>query len=123
RHPFLSAFDAADPNQSVAERLPTITPTQSLYLMNSPFVHQAAVSFAERLMKDVSDPEARVRVAIETAHGRPAESADIAQALEFLHNYQTRLQSGAVSGTDPEAGAWSAFARVLLTSNAFLFVD
>jgi hypothetical protein len=36
RHPFLALFDAADPNQSVAQRLPTTTPTQTLYLMNSP---------------------------------------------------------------------------------------
>jgi len=123
RHPFLSAFDAADPNQSVAERLPTITPTQSLYLMNSPFVHEAAAKFAEHLIREVSAPEARVRRALEMAHGRLPEQADVAQALEFLEAYQSRLQSVSSSGTDPEAGAWSAFARVVLTSNAFLFVD
>ena len=123
RHPFLSAFDAADPNQSVAERMPTITPTQSLYLMNSPFVHQAAASFAERLIKDVGDPEVRIRTALEMAHGRQPEPADIAQAREFLEAYRSRLQSISSSGSDPEAGAWCAFARVVLTSNAFLFVD
>ena len=123
RHPFLSAFDAADPNQSVADRLPTITPTQSLYLMNSPFVHQAAAAFAALLIKDEGNPEARIRKALELANGRPPESADIAEAMEFLRDYQSRLQAIAASGHDPEAEAWSAFARVVLTSNAFLFVD
>lgn len=49
RHPYLALFDAADPNQSVASRQPTTTPTQALFLMNSPFVHQQTNGFARRI--------------------------------------------------------------------------
>jgi hypothetical protein len=49
RHPFLSMFDAADPNQSIGQRMPTTTPTQTLYLMNSPFVIAVAEKWAAAL--------------------------------------------------------------------------
>src|SRR5262249_27873074 len=49
RHPFLALFDAADPNLSTAERLPTVTPTQALYLMNSPFVREQSEALARRV--------------------------------------------------------------------------
>jgi hypothetical protein len=40
KHPFLSLFDGADPNVSTASRFTTTTPTQALFLMNSPFVNE-----------------------------------------------------------------------------------
>ncbi len=123
RHPFLAAFDAADPNQSVAERLPTTTPTQSLYFMNSPFVHQASLAFAQRLIQDTTDLEGRVMAATEMAHGRQASPEEIERVLKFVTSYQQTLRENQTPADQLELRAWSAFARVLLTSNAFLYVD
>jgi len=123
RNPFLATFDAADPNQSVAERLPTTTPTQSLYFMNSPFVHQASTAFAERLLLETSDPGTRVVTAIEMAHGREAGSEEIQRVLSFLESYQETLRKNQIAADQEELKVWSAVARVLLTSNAFLYVD
>ncbi|MFO0806095.1 MAG: PSD1 and planctomycete cytochrome C domain-containing protein [Gemmataceae bacterium] len=116
RHPFLAMFDAADPNLSVGERLPTTTPTQALYLMNSPFVHTQSEAFAKRLLAAPGDDAARIRLAFEMAHGRAPESAVLNDSLAFLKAYRAKA-------TGQEAAAWAAFSRVLLTSNAFLFVD
>jgi hypothetical protein len=115
RHPFLAMFDAADPNLSVGERLPTTTPTQALYLMNSPFVHTQSEAFAKRLLAAPGDDSARIRLAFELAHGRTPEDAEAKDSLAFLNAYRAK-------GAGPDA-TWSAFGRVLLTSNAFLFVD
>jgi len=123
RHPFLALFDAADPNQSVAERLPTTTPTQALHLMNSPFVHTQAEAFAKRLLALPGDDAARVRIAFEFAHGTSVDEAAVTDALAFLKAYRMKA---AERGLKPEAqslAALSALARVLLTSNAFLFID
>ena len=124
RHPFLALFDAADPNQSVAQRQPTTTPTQALFLMNSPFVHQQAKGFARRIMAVSSDDRDRALWAFETAHGRIPEQAIVDDAVAFVASYQQKLASNdADADSDNQLAAWSALARVLLTSNAFLYVD
>ncbi|MCE9564236.1 MAG: PSD1 and planctomycete cytochrome C domain-containing protein [Planctomycetes bacterium] len=123
RHPFLALFDAADPNLSVGERLPTTTPTQALYLMNSPFVHTQAEAFAKRLLATPGTDAARIKLAFETAHGIAADDATVNATLAFLKSYQTKAAERGVKPDQQALAAWSAFARVMLTSNAFLFVD
>ena len=123
RHPFLAMFDAADPNLSVPQRVLTTTPTQTLYLMNSPFVHQQAEAFARRLLDTPGDIQAKVRVAYEMAHGRVPSDSEIQDALSFLSAYQLKL-AGLAKPADRSAElAWAGLAHVLLTSNAFLYVD
>ena len=123
RHPFLAMFDAADPNQSVAERLPTTTPTQTLFLMNSPFVHEQSEAFARQLLAAPGDDASRVRLGFETAHGRVASEAEVSKALSFVTEYQTKLGNQNIPPDRQPVAAWSALARVLLTGNAFLYVD
>ncbi|MBA4189023.1 MAG: hypothetical protein C0467_13580 [Planctomycetaceae bacterium] len=123
RHPFLALFDAADPNLSVGERLPTTTPTQALYLMNSRFVHTQAEAFARRLLAAPGTDADRVRLAFETAHALAADEATVNDALAFLKAYQAKAAERGVKPNQQPLAAWSAFARVLLTSNAFLYVD
>ncbi|MDC0316997.1 PSD1 and planctomycete cytochrome C domain-containing protein [bacterium] len=121
RHPFLALFDAADPNLSVASRQPTTTPTQALFLMNSPFVHEQAGSFANRINNQPGDDLAKIQWAFEMAHGRIPEQAVIDDAVAFLSIYREKL--GSDNHQEGGVAAWSALSRVLLTSNAFLFVD
>ena len=122
RHPYLALFDAADPNQSVALRQPTTTPTQALYLMNSAFVHEQSEGFARRIMALPGDVRAKAVWAFETAHGRIPEDAVVDDAVKFVMTYRDRV-SGKDAVADKDLHAWSALTRVLLTSNAFLFVD
>jgi len=123
RHPFLALFDAADPNQSVPRRLPTTTPTQTLYLMNSPFVHRQSEAFARRMIESSGDERERIRLAFVIAHGRVPTERETAESSAFLDEYRAKLAGlGNVSG-DPDESAWGALGRVLLTSNAFLHVD
>src|SRR5262249_23697252 len=55
RHPFLALFDGADTNASTPLRSPTTVPTQALYFMNDPFVHEQANAFAARLIGNAAD--------------------------------------------------------------------
>ena len=122
RHPYLALFDAADPNQSVATRQPTTTPTQALFLMNSPFVHEQANGFARGIAAVEADDLTRIRWAFETAHGRIPEDAVVQDAVAFASAYREKLADSDPTG-EHDLAAWSALARVLLTSNAFLFID
>jgi hypothetical protein len=123
RHPFLALFDAADPNQSVPQRLPTTTPTQTLYLMNSPFVHRQSEGFARRMIESSGDEGARIRLAFVTAHGRPPSETQVADATGFLAAYRAKYDGLENTSGDPDEAAWAALGRVLLTGNAFLYVD
>jgi cytochrome c553 len=123
KHPFLSLFDGADPNVSTDERVTTVTPAQALYLMNDPFVHEQSAGLARRLLAEAKDDAGRVRRAHELATGREPAREDVGRALEFVKQYGEKL---AALGKPPEEGepsAWAAYARVLLTSNTFLFVE
>lgn len=122
RHPYLALFDAADPNQSIATRQPTTTPTQALFLMNSPFVHEASEGFARRVLSVSGDDHTKTRWAFETAHGRIPEDAVVQDAVAFVAAYREKLAGSDAIG-EKDVAAWSALARVLLTSNAFLYVD
>lgn len=122
RNSYLSLFDAADPNLSVAQRLPTTTPSQALFLMNSRLVYEQALTFAKRIASVSGDVREKIRWAFEVTHGRIPDSQTIDDAVDFVTTYRNRTSTEA----DSEAGelaAWSALARVLLTSNAFLYLD
>ena len=122
RHPYLALFDAADPNQSVAKRQPTTTPTQALFLMNSPFVHEQAQDFAKRIAIVTGDDRSKIVWAFEAAHGQiPAES-DIQESLNFLAAYRKEIAKDTAEN-NRDTAVWSAFGRVLITSNQFLYVD
>jgi hypothetical protein len=136
RHPFLALFDAADPNISTATRQATITPTQSLYLMNSPLIHDQADAMAERLLASfgadgVADAESAgsaIRHAYLLTVGRGPSEEEWTASKEFLTQARQALRSesgdqGAVIDATAERSAWAAFCRVMLTSNGFLYVD
>jgi hypothetical protein len=118
RHPFLTLFDGSDPNISTAVRDTTITPTQALFLMNSPFVHEQAAALAAQLEQE-QDGGARLILAYKKTLSRAPMEAEVQDARAFLHSYRERL----AGQTNAEASAWAALVRVLLTSNEFLYVD
>lgn len=137
RHPFLALFDGADPNASTAERAATIVPTQALYFLNDPFVHESAERWAARLLAARPDDESRLEAAWRAATGRPATPVDIADAQHFFQLYRTELAAldaaqPATNAAAAEAAAvvarreqrlWAAYLRTLLGANEFLYVD
>ena len=122
RHPYLALFDAADPNVSTAQRLPTTTPTQALYLMNSPFVHEQARGLAKRLASCGTDEE-RIQMGHMLSRGFAATPGEVSQSRDFLKTYIGALQSNNIPPEQFVPLAWAALCRVWLTSNAALHVD
>jgi hypothetical protein len=123
RHPFLALFDAADPNLSVAERTPTTTPMQALYLMNAPFVHTQAEAFARRLLAAPGDDAMRVRLSFEATQGRAPDETEVRDALAFVSACKQKQSAPSSSSDQQTTAGWAALGRVLLTSNGFLYVD
>lgn len=108
-HDMLRLFDFPDPTAHSAMRVPTTTPLQQLFTLNSPFVQQQAAALVNRLKSEAND-EARIRRAYLMLYGRVATDAQVRTGRNFLSNA-------------PSDVAWVQYVHVLLGSNEFLFVD
>jgi hypothetical protein len=112
---YLRLNDFPDPLTHSPARMPTTTPLQQLFTLNSPFMQRQAHAFADRLGREVGDDaSARIRCAYRLAYGRDPTGAQIETILGFL--------TGASRSPISES-AWREFAQVILGSNEFLFVD
>ena len=121
RHPFLALFDGADPNVSTPRRELTTVPTQSLYLMNSEFVHRQSAALAKRVLERSASLSESLQRSWWMTLGRAASGRERAEAERFLLAYSESL--GEAGGGRRHPAAWAALMRTLLTRNEFLFVD
>ncbi len=121
RHPFLALFDGPDPNATTADRRTTTVPTQALFFLNSPFVHEKSAKCASRLRSARPDDAQRVDLAWQLTTGRLATETERAEAIDFLAKYRAELI--AAGQADPETGALAAYVRSLFGSNEFLHLD
>lgn len=112
----LRLHDAPDATVHSPARVPTTTPLQQLFVLNSPFMQQQAAALVRRLKADVPrDTEARVRRGYVLLYARPATEKQVKTAVEFL--------TGGKPGAVVSDATWEQYAQVLLGSNEFLFVD
>jgi hypothetical protein len=122
KHPFLELFDGADPNSSTAVRSINITPLQALFMMNDKFAHAQAHLFAARVLKTASDDRERIIFAHRAALGRAPTENEIEQMTSYLAAFREKI-AGSCSSAELEEKPWESAARVLLSSNEFMFID
>jgi hypothetical protein len=124
RHPFLSLFDGPDPNATTAERRGTTVPTQALFFMNDPFVHEAATAWSARLPAAHESLNAWLTLAFCQAFGREPTATELSEAEAFMSQYARVSSAGhADDGGQNRQAASIAYLRALLGSNEFLHVD
>lgn len=118
-NPMLRLYDFPDPSIHAEQRVPTTTPIQQLFLLNSDFIQQQAGSLLKRL-KNESGPDLvdRVDRAHEWLLGRPPREEEVAWAREFFQG------GGTGAGADGQVERqWELYLHALLGSNELLFVD
>jgi hypothetical protein len=109
----LEVFDAPDGLTTTPVRNITTTPTQSLYLINGPWMMQRAKSLARRLAGDSSlTLEQRVATAYSLALGRAPGDGEMQAGVHFLQTNSAKSDDALVD-----------LCHVLLNSNEFLYVD
>lgn len=115
--PILQDFDLADTDGTCPVRFRSILPTQALAMMNSAFVNEEAVSFAERLRSEAPDnPRRQVGLALEIALARSATVRELDYGMEFV---EVLMREHKLSSED----AFNRFALLVLNLNEFFFVD
>jgi hypothetical protein len=114
RHPFFALFDGPDTNASTAVRAASTTPLQALFMMNDPFVHAQAKKFAARVTAEREDDAGRIERAWQLAFGRAPSAAERGEAETFLAKVGRKLS---------QAEAGESYARVILRTNEFIYLD
>ena len=123
RHPFFTLFDGADTNASTGTRGTSTTPLQALFMMNDPFLHAQAKKLAARLLAERADDAGRVDRAWQLAFSRPPSAAEKREAGAFLGKIRETLKKSGAAAADAEAQSWESYARVVLRTNEFIYVD
>ncbi len=121
--PYFATFDGPDRNVTTPQRDQSVTSLQALFLLNDPFVHEQAAAFAERLLREQPDDDARLRWAFALALGRPPRDEERQAAEEFFARLRAVLGDGASDPAALQRQLWESFARVLFRTNEFLYVD
>ena len=120
KHPFFAVFDGANSTTSTGKRTTTTTPIQTLFLMNDPFIHEHSRNFARRLRTERGDDLSRIKRAFELTVGRGPTSTEIAASKIFLERVRGKF---AKTSKDRDDRAWASFARAMLRTNEFIYVD
>jgi cytochrome c553 len=110
REPLLDVFDAPDGISSVPQRNATTTPTQSLLVINGPWLRERAQALARRISTRAQGPDEQVRLAYRLAFARLPTAEEEAEAVAYLSDQAQRDRL-------------TEFCHVLLSSNEFLYVD
>lgn len=112
----LRLHDFPDPVAHSGSRMPTTTPLQQLFVLNSSFMQTRAAALAKLVqVEQPNDLSAQVVLAHERLFSREASGDEIATGVEFLKSSQA-------SGVTLDA-AWLQYAQALLASNELQFID
>src|SRR5262249_28377579 len=81
----LRLHDVPDATAHSPGRVPTTTPLQQLFVLNSPFVQEQAAALAKQMKAEVpGSPESRVYRTYSLLFGRPPTGRQMQLASEFL---------------------------------------
>jgi hypothetical protein len=88
----LRAFDFASPDAHSPQRHFTTVPQQALFMMNSPFVMQAAKSVVNRdPIAGENDPRRKIQLLYQTVLDRNPTDDEMAMGLVFLHKQSQKV--------------------------------
>ncbi|MES2597842.1 MAG: DUF1549 and DUF1553 domain-containing protein [Verrucomicrobiota bacterium] len=106
--PMLRIHDVPDPGSHSPWRTETITPLQSLFAMNSPFMQTRADVLGKWIQAQGSN-------SISTTYQRLFARAPTARETQAAQRF--------LAGRESDATAWSQYAQALLAANEMMFVD
>jgi hypothetical protein len=107
RNSLLDTFDCPDPSSTAPKRAATVTPLQSLSLMNNSLVFRLSDALADRVREHSKDSsERQIADVYQRVFSRDPTEPEIQQAVAFTVRH-----------------GLSAFCRIALNSNEFLYVQ
>ena len=121
---FLENFDYPKVQVNCTARTNSVTPLQSLTLMNDPFLVEQATYLAERVREQAGDdPEKRVERAYQIALSRQPTPDEARISQDHLRKQERNYR---LANTPPEKASQAALANLCQTlfgTNEFLYLD
>ena len=112
-NPVLAIFDGADSTVSTPSRTESNTALQGLFFLNSPLFHHCANKLSQRLMQANPKADKRLEFACKLVMGRSPTKAELSLLNKVLQN----------GDKETEEKTWGRISRILLSSNAALFIE
>jgi len=116
---YLQIFDFPNPSFTSEQRFSSNVPLQQLYFMNNPFVYKQAGVLAERVASEPTDKDRIVKL-YEYVFQRKPSDEELALGLKFL---STTPEKAGYAVVGEPITAWRQYARIMLSSNEFQFLD
>jgi hypothetical protein len=116
---YLQVFDFPNPSFTSEQRFSSNVPLQQLYFMNNPFVYKQAGILAERVHSEPADKDRILKLYEYVLQRKPSDD-ELALGLKFLTT--TPEKAGYAVAGEPIT-AWRQYARIMLSSNEFQFLD
>lgn len=120
----LEAFDNPNMEPNCEQRTASTVATQSLTLMNDPFIVRQAKSFADRVARESGENASladRITHAWRLAYGRPPTEDELQLLKRYVAQQSDDFQQRKLD--DPERYALSSLCQVIFASNTFLYID
>ena len=115
-------FEFPTPSLVAGRRATTTVPPQMLLLMNSQLVDQCGRAMATSLRRrSTFEPADRIRLAYETAFGRPPAEGELRRTRQFLKQFESTLAE--LDPQERQTRSWQAFCQALMLANEFVYVD
>ncbi len=108
---FMLAFNSPILFSTVGKRSVSNVPSQSLILMNDPFVHQQAEKWAKKIIAQYTEPRMRLDAMFWQTFSRPPSTLELEECMGYL---------SASSATDSEK--WASIAHSLWNVKEFVWI-
>ncbi len=122
--PELSAFDLPDGVGIAGRRDETTLPTQSLFMLNNPFVVGQADALATRVLdQDDREDAVRIREIFRRIISRDPSDSELKSTAEYVRALERSLGSEYAETEMRRIKAWSSLCQALFATNEFRYVD
>ena len=116
---FLTAFDKPAPFMAIGKRTVSNSPSQSLILLNDPFVHEQASLWAKRLLAEGESDDERLGMAYLWAFAREPTSTEREATLAFVAGQRVEYRGE----VDAEARVWADLCHTLFNVKEFVHIN
>lgn len=117
----LGIFDEPPATSVRGRRATTSVPSQSLALLDSPFVHQSAGALLKLLPN--ADDATRLSALYQRLYARHPSAAEIERAVNFLDTFSKELIKTRARPNNARTVAWNRLCHSLLISNEFIVIE
>jgi hypothetical protein len=119
----LAVFDMAEPSLVTGVREETTVPSQALYLLNAPFIIDAAIKASGRIPAASRTPEERIESVFRMILGRLPSASEVTASKAFLDSFvpEAQANTGVYSrvARNPERAKWTVFCQSLMATVEF----